>query len=280
MDEWATWLLRRRDGGDGAIRDSFAPQLIAFRDGVLDRARITAGDTVLDVGTGTGLLGLGALDRVGDTGHVIFSDISADLLDQCAAAVAGDPRCSFVRAGADDLSAVPDASADVVTTRSVLIYVEDKTAAFAQMRRVLRSGGRLSIFEPINSFAGTPTVLGLDPGPLAALAGRVAGAYPRIPAMEDFDERDLLRSVREAGFTSIVLDYRAGIDVPGPPVANWAALKNTAPNPLAPTYAEAMAAVLTPAEIAELDAYGEKAVAEAWPTRRTFATAYLAAVRP
>ncbi|AGL18757.1 methyltransferase domain-containing protein [Actinoplanes sp. N902-109] len=280
MDEWATWLLRRRDGGDEHIRQYFAPQLLAFRDGVLDRARIATGDTVLDVGTGTGLLALGALDRVGGTGRVVFSDISDDLLRQCAASTGGDPRCSFVRAAADDLGAVPDASVDVVVTRSVLIYVDDKAAAFAEFRRVLRPGGRLSVFEPINSFPGTPTLLGLDPGPVAALAERVRGAYPRIPAMTGFDERDLLRAVRDAGFTAVAMDYRAEVDVPGPPIGDWQALKNTAPNPLAPTWAEAMAAVLTPAELARLDAYGERAVTEAWPTRRTAASVYLSAESP
>jgi arsenite methyltransferase len=41
----------------------------------------------------------------------------------------------------------------VVTTRSVLIYVKDKRrAAFEELHRVLKPGGRLSIFEPINNF--------------------------------------------------------------------------------------------------------------------------------
>ena len=50
---------------------------------MLDRATIEAGDAVLDLGTGTGLIGFGALERVGSDGHVIFTDVSAALLDQC-----------------------------------------------------------------------------------------------------------------------------------------------------------------------------------------------------
>ena len=37
-------------------------------------------------------------------------------------------------------------------TRSVLIYVDDKRASFAALHRVLRPGGRVSMFEPINRF--------------------------------------------------------------------------------------------------------------------------------
>jgi arsenite methyltransferase len=278
-DRWADWLLRHRDGGSAELRDLFAPQLLAFRDGVLGRAAVAPGDTLLDVGTGTGLIGLGALDLVGPSGHVIFSDVSPALLDECRRHA--DPeRSSFVEAGADDLSAIPDASADVVTTRSVLIYVTRKAEAFAEFRRVLRPGGRLSIFEPINSFPVRREVhdmFGLGPTPVADLVSKVRQVYTGHAAMVDFDERDLLGWAVEAGFTQVTLDYRAEVDVPGPPIGDWAALKRTAPNPLAPTYGEAIEQALTPAERDRLDACVESLVGT--PTRHTMATAYLSAVR-
>lgn len=59
---------------------------------------------------------------------------------------------SFVRVAAEDLSTIADA---VVTTRSVLIYVDDKAAAFRAFHRVLKAGGRLSIFEPITTTCPT-----------------------------------------------------------------------------------------------------------------------------
>jgi arsenite methyltransferase len=128
--------------------------LYPVRDKVLDGASLGASDTVLDVGTGDGLIAFGALDRLGPDGRVIFSHVSADVLEYCRAAVAdaGDLRRSnFVRASADELTGIADASVDVVTTRSVLIYVANKAAAFTEFRRVLRPGGRVSIFEPINT---------------------------------------------------------------------------------------------------------------------------------
>jgi arsenite methyltransferase len=283
-DKWASWLLSRRDGGDDDIRRSHAPGLLAFRDGVLNRAAIRAGDVVLDVGTGDGLIGFGALEQVGADGRVVFSDLSADLLDECRRKAGDDPRCSFVRCAADRLDPVADASADVLTTRSVLIYVQDKRAAFAEFFRALRPGGRLSIFEPINRFESAGNLFGYDLTPVADLAAKVRAAFldgnPDQHPMLNFDERDLVAWAREAGFASVALDYRAEVDVPAPPPGEWDALKRTAPNPLAPTYEEAMAATLTDAERDRLEGYFRGLIAAGTPARRTAATAFLSAVHP
>src|SRR6266545_3376277 len=144
-DRWAEWLLERRFGGDSAHRDRVMPQLVEFRDRVLDGARIVAGDVVLDVGCGDGLVALGALDRVGPSGTVIFSDVSVSLLERCRSVVPEPARCQFIHSGLPELVGIAEESVDVVTTRSVLIYVADKRAAFATLFRVLRPGGRLSI---------------------------------------------------------------------------------------------------------------------------------------
>ena len=155
-DQWARWLLRDRFGGSADRRRKTMDFLIPIRDHVIEAAQIAPGDTVLDVGCGDGLLGFAALDRCGSSGHVIFADISSDLLSECErlarfARVAD--RCSFVRSPLPDLGAVASNSIDVVVFRSVLIYVKDKRAAFHNMVRVMHAGGRLSSFEPINSFS-------------------------------------------------------------------------------------------------------------------------------
>ena len=119
-DRWHRWLLDVRFGGNARYREKdLAEFLYPVRDTVLDKAHLAAGETLLDVGTGDGLIAFGALDRLGPSGHVIFSDISQDLLDHCRAVASAEGllgQCQFLLAPADDLAAVTGASVDVVTT--------------------------------------------------------------------------------------------------------------------------------------------------------------------
>ena len=80
-DRWSRWLRERRDAGDEERRAFILAQLAPVRDRVLGGAEPLAGATLLDVGTGDGLIGLGALERVGPGGTVIFSDVSPALLE-------------------------------------------------------------------------------------------------------------------------------------------------------------------------------------------------------
>jgi len=70
-----------RFAGDPAVREQVLTELLyPVRDTVLDKAKLRPGDTVLDVGAGDGLIAFGALERLGPSGHVIFSDISRTCL--------------------------------------------------------------------------------------------------------------------------------------------------------------------------------------------------------
>src|SRR5204862_7375364 len=123
-DRWAEWILTRRFGGDAAVAEDALEGLRKVRDRVLDRAELKEGETLLDVGCGDGLIAFGALER--GAGRVIFSDVSRDLLDVSRELAGDDPRCEFVLSGAENLAPIADESVDVVTTRSVIIYVDDK----------------------------------------------------------------------------------------------------------------------------------------------------------
>ncbi len=135
-DPWASWLLKHRHGGDEEHHRKVIEHMAPVRDRVLANAHLQNGETLLNVGTGDGLIGFGALEKVGADGKVIFSDISQSLLDVCTefATTSGVlDRCEFLLADAADLSKIPDGSLNAVTTRSVIIYVKEKQHAFERI---------------------------------------------------------------------------------------------------------------------------------------------------
>src|SRR2546428_13279919 len=78
LDVWAQWLLHRRHGGDAELPRRQPEYLGPGRDRGLDNAEVTAGDVVLDVGAGDGLIAVGALEPGGPSGHGILSDASPE----------------------------------------------------------------------------------------------------------------------------------------------------------------------------------------------------------
>jgi arsenite methyltransferase len=285
-DQWAQWLLERRHGGDEQQFAEQLPVLEEFQRRVVSGADIADGDVVLDVGTGDGLIAFAALEKVGAAGRVIFSDISQDLLDECEAlaqTLEVLDRCDFVRASADVLP-FPDESVDVVTTRSVLIYLSDKAPAFQEFNRVLKPGGRISIFEPINIFGyeeRRQLYYGLDVTPVQHLADKIRAGWDKTDEhpLLNFDERDLLRFAGEAGFEQIQMDYRAEVrrEVW---TMRWETFLRSSGNPLDPTPEEEISANLDPDESAEFRSYLRAQIEERPTVTQWRAGAYLRAVKP
>ncbi len=255
-DIWTEWLLNRRFGGNAEHMKLVMDELYPIRDKVLQNANLGENETLLDVGCGDGLIAFGAFKR-SNTVKVIFSDISQDVLNhdqKIAQETHLADRSRFIPASADDLSAISDESVDIVTTRSVLIYVENKKRAFSEFHRVLKSKGRLSIFEPINRFTHPePENIygGYDVTPVIDIAKKIKAVYERLqnPATDpviNFDERDLLSFAEQAGFREIHLEYN--VEIKPDDFDNWDMMLRVAPNPRVPNLEEAMQEVLTPAE--------------------------------
>jgi arsenite methyltransferase len=264
-DIWSNWLLQRRFGGNTQHLEAVQKVLYPVRDKVLNNSALKENGVLLDVGCGDGLIAFGALEKQ-ETGKVIFSDISQDLLDQ-AQSIAQEidvlDRCQFLLASAEDLSVLDHDSVDVVTTRSVLIYVRAKQTAFREFYRVLRAGGRLSIFEPINRYADAhpspnapPSAehffWGYDVTPVKELAQKVNEVYKRYQLhdndpMVDFDEHDLIAYAEQAGFGEIHLELQVNIQ-PYAERRDFETVLRTAPNPKMPTLEEVVNEALTAAE--------------------------------
>jgi ubiquinone/menaquinone biosynthesis C-methylase UbiE len=280
-DPWARWVLRYENALES---------MLPTRDRVLTNARVEAGDVLLDVGAGSGLIAFGALPLVGERGRVIFSDVSQVLLDHCrqaAAQLGVDGRCEFLLASADDLVEIADASVDVVTTRSVLMYVRDKRRAFTEFYRVLRTGGRLSIFEPINSFDypwPPDRFLGYDVGPVADLAARLMSVYDRLQPLDDpmldFDERDLLAHAEEAGFGELHMTLEVTVGSrPWTAGCSWEEFRQVAGNPCVPPIGEVLDDALTPPERDRFEAHLRPLV-ERGEGHGRLALAFLWALKP
>lgn len=247
------------------------------------------GVTLLDVGCGDGLIGLEALGRVGRSGTVVFADISPALLERAEKA-AWDlglaDRARFVQTDATELAGFADGSVDVVTTRSVLIYVADKPAAFAAMHRVLRPDGRISLFEPINALMypePREQLWGYDVTPVVELGDRVKREYKRLSGPEtqpmlDFDDRDLVRWATQAGFPEVRLALHHEV-VPGALRATtFDTFLDGAPNPLAPTLRETIHRALEGPERQQLLDYLRDRFTSTLPIQH-WAVAYLQARR-
>ena len=134
MDEWLTGIPE-------TVIACFAGTGNPFRLGPC-----RAGERVVDVGCGAGIDSLIAARMVGHEGAVVGVDMTAQMIDKArrGAADAALENVEFCHALAESLP-VSDGWADVVISNGVLNLMPDKSAAMAEMARVLKPGGRLQI---------------------------------------------------------------------------------------------------------------------------------------
>jgi SAM-dependent methyltransferase len=111
-------------------------------------APILPGETVLDIGCGAGTDLLLAASRVGPGGRAIGIDMMEVMRKRAldSAAAVGLTNVDVRQADATALP-LPDASVDVVISNGVLNLVPEKEEAFAEIRRVLRPGGRMQLAD-------------------------------------------------------------------------------------------------------------------------------------
>lgn len=101
---------------------------------------------VLEVGCGTGTLWAANRDRWPPGLHVTLTDFSPGMVDATRAALgaANGTGCGGFAFAVADVQALPfaDASFDTVVANHLLYHVPDRPRAYAELRRVLRPGGR------------------------------------------------------------------------------------------------------------------------------------------
>jgi ubiquinone/menaquinone biosynthesis C-methylase UbiE len=142
-------LIQRR-GWDTAVAHYeryWARQLAPAQDLLLSRAGLVAGEDVLDVACGTGLVTLAAAAAVADgpRGRVTATDLSPAMVSEVEtrARRAGLTNIDGLVCGAEELT--PEGPYDVALCSLGLMYVPAPVDALGEMRRVLRPGGRVVV---------------------------------------------------------------------------------------------------------------------------------------
>jgi arsenite methyltransferase len=121
---------------------------------------INSGDTVIDVGSGSGFDSLVASKMVGPKGRVIGIDMTLAMLEKArkGAEEMGATNVEFREGKAEDLP-LPTDFADVIISNGVLNLTLDKRKTLSEWKRVLMPGGRLYIGDILVAKSVSPSAL-------------------------------------------------------------------------------------------------------------------------
>jgi len=156
-------------------------------------ASLQPGETVLDLGSGGGIDCFLAAKRVGETGHIIGIDMTAQMIEKARAnkAKIGIKNVEF-RLGEIEHLPVADNTVDVIISNCVINLSTDKPQVFREAYRALKPGGRLSVNDIVTD-GPLPNEIKNN---LSAWTGCIAGAL---------DVKDYTAAIENAGFEDVKL---------------------------------------------------------------------------
>jgi SAM-dependent methyltransferase len=199
------------DGDDGAYwadhEDYFDRSMALYHDAFFDRAAIATNDRVLDVGCGTGSTTREAGRRARD-GSALGMDLSARMLEHARARAReeGLDNVAYLQADAQ-IHPFEPASFDVVISRNGTMFFGDPVAAFANLGRALRPGGRMTLltWQPLSEnewFAAFRNAL--------AVGRELPDPPPDAPGPFSLSDPVRVRTILEtAGFVDVDLEGAA-----------------------------------------------------------------------
>jgi len=183
----------------GMVQFEHGKQLVAL-------LHISQGESVLDIGAGTGRLAAYVAEKVGEGGHVVAIDPLPLRVDMARARAGSRFEAKVGRA--EDLSAFGDGSFDAVYLNSVYHWVEDKPRALAEIYRVLRPGGRLGVncHDPDRPHDVRLLVRNAISAAQIQLAPELG--YPSL----GISGAELTRQICGAGFIGVLSEQRTFVD--------------------------------------------------------------------
>jgi arsenite methyltransferase len=155
------------------------------------------GERIVDVGCGPGFFCAELAEEVGESGFVLGLDTSPAMLGLAADRCAGRANVELREADAGSLPA-EDGSFDAALSVQVLEYVPDATASLSEMRRILRPGGRIVVWDV--DWA-TISIHSED----AALTERVLSGWDEHLTHRSLP-RTLASRMRAAGFENVAME--------------------------------------------------------------------------
>jgi len=183
-----------------------------------EHARITEGETVLDLGSGAGNDAFVARAIVGSSGKVIGVDMTSEMIDlaRSNAERLGHENVEFHLGEIENLP-VDDGTVDVVVSNCVLNLVPDKEKAFGEIERVLRRGGRFCVSDividgDLPDHVRESAVL---------YAGCVAGAIRREEYLAAIDTAKLASVEVPAEREIVLTDEMLAAHLPAETIAAW-----------------------------------------------------------
>jgi arsenite methyltransferase len=172
-------------------------------------AKIKKGDVVIDLGSGAGNDCFVARHETGAEGKIIGIDFTEAMIDRARlnAEKYGFNNVEF-RMGDIEKMPVTANVADVIVSNCVLNLVPNKKAVFADMFRVLKTGGHFSISDVV--------LVGTLPEKLQHAAEMYAGCVSGAIQKDEY-----LGMIKEAGFSNITLQKEKAIIIPDDILANY-----------------------------------------------------------
>lgn len=179
--------------------DRFEGMIAPIGEALLARAAIALGERVIDLGCGGGLTSLAAARATGPQGAVLGLDISPDLIDEARRRAEGHPNVRFLCADAATVT-LEDAPYDRLISRFGSMFFADPYAAFANLHRMLKPGGRidLAIWAAPRDNPWMMELMGVARSHID-----IPSPDPRTPGPFAFADLDYVRDIlAQAGFSA------------------------------------------------------------------------------